>query len=579
MGYYNGIYIDASYGTGSVTVKNTSKTGISTISGNSGEGLLIGAKGNVLVNGVIAENNGGTGISINNKIGDAIKPVFITRAQGNNNLAAGLRIFTAGSVTLQDLQMVGNGNEGALIDACDDMGLDCRTTANVILKGSNRFLNNALIGLQIETKGAVTINILDAGSNSQGGVYVKNAYPSAVGPVLIGGTSTSLFDGNGSFGVRVESHGLITLKNMTVKNTIDSGFYGGVYLRNDFVPARSVTLTDVQILNNVGTGLMVISQGPVSLLGVESSSNTWHGVHIDVPNSVRVTSGKTLFSNFDNNLANGAYILSESTVTVSNVGASGNQASGLIIYAPNGIVTIGNNHKTFFSNFNNNGVNGISVTAGGTITLNNRIIANGNGSTGIYLDNNSSTFKAISIKGVEANENHGYGLDVQASGNLTLADVTASFNENYGSYLGVKGNLIISGTNEFSSNKGAGLVFGCFGSVNISGVTADNNTGSGISGNSNTTGMPVLIKNSVLRWNSDDGLQLNSGGNLTLDGVQSLMNGGDGVDIDPTYSITTLIKNSAFMGNDGYGIKVLAGYYTISNTFYLANDLGGINLY
>jgi hypothetical protein len=471
--------------------------------------------------------------------------------------------------------------ERKVLNAClSDGASGCLTVANVMLKGNNRFSGNAFYGLQIFTKGAVILGQLDVRDNDGGGIYVWNRYPGAVALVTIGGTSSNFIEGNGAYGVRVESMGLITLKNLIVQNTYGITGSGAVsLLNNDITSVKGITLADVRVLGSEGTGLFLRSNVPVSLLGVDSSNNTKFGADIESPSTVRITSGKLVFSNFDGNRTYGAYIYSGSIVTISNAGASDNKGHGLYILAPNNNVTIGNNHKTHTSEFSGNDLNGIYIESGGSITLNNRIIANSNGNYGIYLTNSSSILKSITVKGVFANENSGDGLYLASSGNVALASIEANSNRNRGVYVHAKGGLTISGVNSVSGNDYVGIYYDAYGNVSISGLTADHNGHNGISGHSFTTGATTLIKNCLLRWNTEDGLWLSPRGTVTLDGVQSLMNGGDGVDIDPTYNITTLIKNSAFMGNEEYGIKVLAGYYTISNTFYLANNLGGIYLY
>jgi hypothetical protein len=694
-GYHYGIYIDAAYGTGSVTVRNTSKTGITWISGNSGDGLLIGAKGNVLVNGVFAYDNGGSGINVNNRQGGAVKPVSVSRTQGSWNDGGGLRVFTAGSVTMQDLYMDGNRAEGANINACLIDGGGCLTSANVTLKGYNGFSNNAFYGLQIFTKGAIILGQLDVRENSGGGVYIWNRYPGAVAPVTIGGTSYSSVSGNHGYGLQVESKGLITLKNLSVESNYDLTNSGAVSLSNDDIAStKGVTLVDVQIFGNEKTGLYIRSNGPVALLGVESSYNSiytgeidedslnngvierlsgywgsqgdewsfegelgdsytitltsdvftpmlvlmdewgnwlewddladdgkaevifspsytgdyilrvmasgwgegvyelmfggtavdwlagsaFYGANIYTPSTIRVSSGKSVFSNFDGNNGYGAYFESESTVSVSNAGASGNHEHGLMILAQSN-VAIGNNHKTVMSAFNANGASGIRVESGGSITLNNRLWVNGNGFDGIYLSNSGSILKAITLRGVTASGNDGDGMHLDSSGNITLTGVAANGNTEIGvNAQSDAGIFTISGINVFSYNGSTGLTYDVMGSVNISGVTADGNWTNGITGISHTSGAPVLIRSSLLRWNGGDGINLSAQGTITLDGVQSLMNSGDGVDVIAT-GITTIIKNSAFMGNDGYGIRVLKNFYTITNTFYLANTQGGIYLY
>jgi hypothetical protein len=301
----------------------------------------------------------------------------------------------------------------------------------------------------------------------------------------------------------------------------------------------------------------------------------YHGADIITSNLVRISSGKTVFSDFDGNNANGAKIISGSTITISNAGASNNYLRGLDLQASNNNVSVGNNHKTRISYFNNNGEDGIYVLSGGSITLNNRIWANGNGNTGIYLDNSGSILKSITVKGVNANYNTGDGLYLTSSGNILLTTIEANFNER-GIYAHSVGSLTINGINAISHNDLDGLFYDVVGAVNISGVTADYNGAHGISGYYINKAPITIFKNCVMRWNQGTGLFLTGAGSVTLDGVQSLMNVGDGVDLST--SNPAIIKNSTFMGNGGYGMRVLTGTFPI-NTFYLANDLGGIYLY
>jgi len=692
-GYYHGIEIDASSGIGSVTIKNSSKTGMTWINGNGSVGLLIGAKGNVLVNGVAATGNGTGGISINNQIDKVIKVVSVSRVWTNDNADGGLIINTYGSVTLQDLIVNDNGTNGLYIYACLNDGLGgCSNISNVTMKGSNEFSRNGWEGLQIYTKGTVNFAQLYVFDNKSGGVSVQNFYSSSVAPVTIGGNSFSFISGNGGHGIYINSGGVITLKTMVVENTSNVTAGGGaVTLYNAYGQVRGVTLMDVQILGNEGTGLFIRSDGPVTLAGVESSYNSiykgqidvdsptngvherlsgywgsqgdewsfygeagdnftitltsseftpvlylldewgylididdpgtgdtaqlgfsisddgkyilrvgasgwgmgeyeltfggdiydwlvlypYHGADIITSNLVRMSSGKTVFSDFVANNANGAKIISGSTITISNAGASNNYLRGLDLHASNNNVSIGNNHKTRISFFNNNGEEGIHVLSGGSITLNNRIWVNGNGNSGIYLDNSGSILKAITVKGVNANYNTGDGLYMISSGNILLTTVETNWNER-GIYAHGVGSLTINGVNTISHNTLDGLFYDMGGAINISGVTADHNGVHGISGYYINNAPVTIFKNCVMRWNQDTGVFLTGAGSVTLDGVQSLMNGGDGADLYT--SIPAIIKNSTFMGNGGYGLRVLTGTFPI-NTFYLANDLGGIYLY
>lgn len=257
----------------SVTLKNSSKTDMTSMNGNSAEGLNIQSTGSVSVAGVAAWDNGSHGVYIDNRVWPGGKPVSLTRMNSGSNAGYGAQITTAGSVSLQDIWAVDNDTFGVGVHACVEDGLGgCYNTANVTLKGSNGFSDNGQAGLVVQTKGAVNLAQLDAFGNTFGGVRILNAY-NTPSPVTLGGNVLSTVGGNQGFGIWVESHGAITLKAMSVYNTIDFvyGAEGAVYLTNQGPAKKGITLTDVEILNNEQIGLRILTDGSVSLQGVSAS--------------------------------------------------------------------------------------------------------------------------------------------------------------------------------------------------------------------------------------------------------------------------------------------------------------------
>jgi len=696
-GSYYGIYIGGTP-TG-MTLKNASKIAMTNVGNNSGNGLNINTTGSVSITGLSAWQNGGDGLYINNRVWPGGKTVSLTRVESIFNPGYGVYVYTAGSVSMQDIFIAENNSNGMYISACvEDGSGGCLNLAQVTLKGSNNaFSNNEQSGLEIRTKGSVNLSHVDVYGNDAGGVWIINAYKGS-SPVTIGGKASSKIDENIGFGLRIESGGLITVKNLTVQNTQDvfANVYGAVYLANKGLAKKGVTLTDVEIYNNEQTGLFIETDGPVSLQGVASSYNSitsgwitpsdstngvrerlsgywdnmdqWHfngvssesytisltstaftpkltlldewgsqidmaedldfdgtvtlpfsptsdgeyvlrveaagwglgeyvlsfggdiynnyfnnfpfsGAYIDTPAAVAVSSSKTTFSQFDSNNMDGLYINSGASVSLLNLAATDNYSTGIYVSAPNGNVSLGNNHATRLSYFIGNGSRGITLSSGGTITLNNRLAAFNNGDGGFYLNNDTAiTPKAITIRGVTANDNSGSGIRAYSDGTITLINVTASYNAVGGTDLQTLGNVVISGNNVFSGNSGKGLYIYTSGATSISGLLAENNGLKGLHVESLVAGKTVQVKNSVLRFNGDTGLAINALGKITLDGVQSLRNNGSGVDIEPN-GVQSLIRNSVMMGNTENGLRVQTGFYSLVNSLYFGNVGQNIYLY
>ena len=693
-GSYYGIYIGGAP-TG-VTIKNASKTATTSVYDNSGTGVNINTTGAVSITGLSTWSNGGDGITITNRVWPGGKTVSLTRVDSGFNGSNGVYVHTAGSVTMQDIYVVENRWGGMQIEACVNGGDGCLNLANVTLKGSsNAFSNNANNGLLIITKGSVNLSHMDVYGNDNGGVRITNAFNGS-SPVTIGGNASSKIDENMSFGLWVQSGGLITVKNLTVQNTTDlqSGL-SAIHLFNKALAKKGVTLTDVQIYNNSSNGLFINTDGPVSLQGVVSSYNSitsgdleptssengvterlsgywenvdqWRfwgvsgesytitlsssdftpmltlldewgnqldmvedsdydgtvtlsfspsldakyvlrveaagwgagvydlsfggdiydalayasirGAEIHTTAGVNISSTKTTFSEFSDNNTGGLYVDSGSSVTLLNVSAIGNYGTGISVYAPNGNVSLGNNHASRFSFFFNNKFDGVMINSGGTITLNNRLWASGNGGQGFYLNNDTAlTPKAITIRGITANGNTLTGINASSDSTITLMNVSASYNGTNGTYLQTLGNVAVSGSNIFTGNNDTGLYIYTSGATSISGVLAEYNGLKGLHVQSLVAGKTVLVKSSVLRFNGDTGLEINALGTITLDGVQSLLNTGSGMELNQN-NVQVLIKNSVMMGNSENGLRVQNGYYSLINCLYFGNGAQNLFLY
>ena len=137
------------------------------------------------------------------------------------------------------------------------------------------FSENRNTGLQIDTKGAVSITNTDARDNGSDGVYVREYYP--VTSVTIRNTLTTRimsFSNNGGFGIRVPAaYGAITLSGLI---SASDNRWTGAYLRNNGVPdltPMAVTITSLTANGNGGAGIDVISKGNITLTNITANKN------------------------------------------------------------------------------------------------------------------------------------------------------------------------------------------------------------------------------------------------------------------------------------------------------------------
>jgi parallel beta-helix repeat protein len=461
-------------------------------------------------------------------------------------------------------------------------------TANVTLKGYNTFDNNGTRGLEIETKGAITISKADASGNGGSGVFLNNDYAGATAGITLGSSRYySSINGNGGIdpGLDIRTRGTISLTNVSVSDNENGP---GASLNNtNAAKPRAVTITDGNFYNNFETGLLLLNiNGPITLRGVsagyngDGSPNDAYGIFVlnHTGGNVVVTSSKWQGSQFDGNKNTGLWIDTTGMVTLSNLEASyngryGGFGHGVYIDA-DGNVSVSNKRSDQLTTFSGNNLNGLEIISLGTISVTNGVEANDNGSYGILLNNtNFSGSKTITANKLTTNGNGDTGLIVYGTGLVNLANLKSCNNTINGVYVhdsaGRTGNVTLTGTNLMTGNHYRGLVIYTTKKVSVSGVTANLNEESGIE-IWNSTG--VTVRNSTANQNKN-GLYIHANGNVVVDKVKSFGNSASGSYIY-SYGFNVTLQNSAFIGNQMYGIEIEdlgAGVPTLKNTLYAGN--------
>ncbi|MGB8983327.1 MAG: hypothetical protein WCC12_15745, partial [Anaerolineales bacterium] len=226
-----GAWLTNTYATTALGVKFT---GSNQLKYNNG-GLYILSDGAITLNNINASGNtGNNGAILQNITSTAGSVVTLTGTNlFNDNYNTGLVVNSKGIITLYNVTANGNGTSGttgygALLDNCllvkpDPLNSSTwycgnSTARTVLLYGASNFNSNYDTGLDITTRGAITLNKITASNNTSpdaSGVTIHNNYllPTAPQNVTILGYLTA--SDNGYHGLDISSLGTITLYNVT----------------------------------------------------------------------------------------------------------------------------------------------------------------------------------------------------------------------------------------------------------------------------------------------------------------------------------------------------------------------------
>ncbi|MCL5428630.1 MAG: hypothetical protein M1347_02350, partial [Chloroflexi bacterium] len=516
------------YGAYIENMGNVTFSGDSSFGDNGGSGLEIASHGAISLNTLYAARNAGIGVDLYNAYEGISQNVNLTGASYEfQENALGLVISSFGTITIANINAHDNGDFGAVLDNCLQEGGACWNPAakTVTLTGDNTFERNEWTGLDISSKGSITINNVIASDNGGFGAYLDNQWPGAVGAVNVNNTPTYWpeFSGNGMDGLTIYSNGAVTVKDL---DAYDNGWWEdtsytfgyGVYINTygNVMLGTSRSGWWNSLSNNFLSGLEIYTSGTVTLSNLTAWGNGWetedpeyipYGYGAYIWNADGVLKAVTLNSTngvnyFADNASGGLYIYTGGAVTLNNVEARDNgirteagdgvhvdtclwnDVSCDITSAPQAVNVKGNNV------FENNWNNGLSIQAKGAITVNN-IDANYNGD-GAELYNwftGPSTPQNVTLTGYgNFFGNYNNGLDIQTYGTVLAANLDAEDNGqgsgDYGTgvyidnYLGVVHTpkpITLTGNNYFGNNWDGGLEIHSLGAISLANFRAWNN--------------------------------------------------------------------------------------------------------
>lgn len=554
-------------------------------------GIRIWSSGSIMVKNVTGSQSvNGFGAEFNNTYSGVISPQTISIAGTNHfsaNFGNGLTVLSYGAIAGNNLTANSNGANngsgfGARIDNCGAVDGACTVSVAkpITLTGGNTFNSNSQYGLTISSLGAINANKLEAGSNDETGAVINNNYPGAVAGITV--TGFAIFDDNDANGLELTSRGAVSLSNL---HASWNGGYGANLSNLDAPFPKGITFGGANVFeNNTGYGLLIKSLGTITVNNLAASYNVGYGAKLD--NAQPGATGGIILKgtqNLQGNHENGLELDSNRAITINSVNSSSNFEYGVRI--DNGGSGLPFDVKLSGTNtLNENGETGLEVTTLGAIFLNN-VMANGNGQAveaefgyGVDLDNQTgaSIAKPITITGVNAfNDNLLDGLHALSLATIKANSLAAEGNMGDGVYLDntlgtSSAAILLTGSNLFEANTGFGLTVLSRGAISVSNVYAVHNLGGGAKLENQTsdsavpvfiTGFNIFSDNGGEEIDYGPGLKVTSRGNISLSNVIADGNSSYGAKLDnftfaigaPTVTVTGI---NSFSGNDNSGLNI-----------------------
>lgn len=541
---------------------------------NNAIGLLIRTNGAVSVTSVVAYGNSSFGVNINNvpPTGTATPNVTLTNGRFIANGDTGLEVLTKGGITAKN---IGSAWNAAIGNAAVGKGAHLVTTTagktvSIVNLNSTEynyipgFENNMANGLEISSLGAVTLTNVRAFENETG---------DGISVVTTGGS------------------GNITLSNVSV--TYSRNGYG--ILIDNHIGAGNVTINGGYAADNELDGIHIETKGSIKLNKVYAEYNRGQGAFLDNGYSTSYPSvtitNMPLASNIDYlgfsaNDFGGLAIVSNGLVTLNNVIANWNTGNGATIENNNGPYDVKINSGIFYGNMDDGVVGGygLKVTSMGSIIL-NKGEANGNFLRGADLNNEAGglQIKPVTISNFVFDDNTATGLGVLSNGVVTLTNVGASGNTNYGANISTAGSVFVKysgkGTNIFDGNGYSGLNIRTSGTVYLARVNAVGNTGGygAQIGETAARTSNVTVLSSTFDQNLMTGLRIYSMGTVTLNSVSAFDNSSTGVYIQNETADTAknvVVSKGNFTENSQGLVVWSKGMVTLNGITSLDNGIG-----
>jgi hypothetical protein len=417
---------------GAPTPKNITITK-TTANHNYYDGLNANSLGTISWNTGGASDNRRDGATLYNGGAITPKTVSVSNAVFDNNQQGnGISLSSKGNITVTNVSACGNTYNwgyGLSADTCVWNGGACTGIGSVTVSGKyggKGYNENGYAGMSISAVGNIRLQNTEALGNGHAGVYIYADYVGAEATVTVLGTSASpsSFSGNqNGDGLNITTRGSVTLSYVRLENNVTGN--GVSIYNNTTVTPKSVSLNRVYANDNFGMGVYVNTLGAITGTYVQASGNLYEGAmfyNISASSPQTITISASVFSQ---NQQNGLSLYSSGKITLNKINADNNDNTGLYVNTTGDflmLATLGENH------FNRNGGQGVYIQNAGNITL-NKITANESGQTGMYLAGGNN----LTINTATFMHNTWQGIYGSISGNLLINQVLVMNNGTMGS--------------------------------------------------------------------------------------------------------------------------------------------------
>lgn len=390
----------------------------------------------------------------------------------NGNTVAGIsQTSTTVDLTVNDAVVTGSAADGIFvalgsvfrgnnltIDGNAGIGVQATDSAQVNLSNVSSISNNGVFGILAAANSSITTTgVVNVSNNGSHGAVVDR------GSILTL-QNASTFQSNGGSGLLVSSNSTVAaLASLTVDG---SGEYGGLISQSVLKVTNAafnnsqngfpgLYLEESKLLNggsiaanlNTGSGFVLRASTIIPSAGVigndflNAESNGGNGVEMEAGSNI-----KTWFINTASNASNGAFLISSTLHVEFGLGATDNNANGLVAIRGSQITSDQN------TNVINNGANGAVIGQSGLITSGGSAVTTfgNNGGQGLRLIGGNATY--FGVGGLTAQDNGGDGI--------FLANATMS-----------------SQNSTIINNGGVGITFGDMSYANLIGSSFFGNAG------------------------------------------------------------------------------------------------------
>ena len=553
-----GATLDNYPGTGTITINGLSVSDKNQFTGNENYNLVVSTKGSVTINYVDA-SNAQRGIYFPQVLGNVV--MNYVDVNDITGIYFGVEISSSGTVSLSHIKLWNTPGGGVYVENV----IHTNSAKNVTLLDINTQSNTGSHGIYVLSGGAISAKDLvvtpKSGSSPRDyGVYLDNTNSPVKAGVTVG--VSALTNNYISYinydGLHIDSYGSVTIDKTEVKSAGENGLL--VNNQAGGAGTGGITLTNSNFSENGQDGVSITTNGAVVLTGVTSTDNGTASDHEGINILVGATtgtlaSGTVTLTNITatNNWGDEIRVEALKQVTIKKISANDygpGTGKGSYIHTTAG-VSIVDPGGTTWNEFKSNNGNNLEIQAVGAVTLAKIYTDWSVTANGVTV----ATVGNVTLTNLTAHENVGYGLNVSTKGAISATGLYIDDNNTKGALLvnnltGAIGGVTVSSSTFYNNTIGGadhGLEILTNGAVLLNQVSSTDNSGYGavitVSGLTAT----VTINMSEFSQNSDDGLNVDSQGNITLNGVTAKSN-------------SNTNTNGAYLDNvDGTGtVSVLA---------------------